>query len=239
MKSKIILITGGTSGIGYSLVNQLHKNNQVIVCSKNKVKIKECQEKFENVNFIQADITNISDIENIKFFINQKYGYLDVLINNAGIANSANLSDENEPLNFDDIDVNFKGTVQVTSAMLPLIKKSKNNPVIIILSSILAKIPYYELPIYSASKAALHSYSISLRKKIKPIRVIEVLPPMVNTTMTSTLETNKKMEAKKVAEIIIKAIEKGNIEVYPGIAKMANVISKISFKRISSIINSN
>lgn len=236
MKNNIILITGGTSGIGYSLMKQLQKNNKVIVCARSYTKLERFRDEFKNVTFIRADISNPADVSKLKDKIEQKYGFLDILINNAGVANYVDLEGR-DSLNFDDMDINFKGTLQLTSILIPLIKKSNNAPKIVIISSILSKVPLYEMPIYSASKAALHSYALSLRQTLDNIKVIEILPPLVNTPMTETIDSDAKMEVEKVASIIIRGIEKGKDEVYPGIAKRVNIASKFFFNTISRIVN--
>ena len=90
MKNKVILITGGTSGIGKSLVGQLHKENQVIVCSTNLNRIKECQKQFENVEFLQCDILSSDQLIKVRKNVSDKYGHIDILINSAGTATSFN-----------------------------------------------------------------------------------------------------------------------------------------------------
>lgn len=239
MKNKIILITGGTSGIGKALVELLHPDNKIIVCSRNQNKISECRKLFKDVDFIQADIANTESLTKLKHEISEKYGYLDILINNAGIANFIDLSKTYTNIDFSDLDVNFKGTIQTTTTFIPLLLKSKKKPTVVITSSILAKIPHHEMPIYSASKAALHSYCVSLRAKMKQLNIIEVFPPLVDTPMTSDLRSTDKMKPEKVASIIISGIDKEKKDIYPGIARLANLMSKISFNRISKIINSN
>lgn len=218
MKDKIILITGGTSGIGKSLVSNLYKNNTVIVCGRNQEKLDLCKNKFPSIEALQVDISNENDIKKLYDFIDQTSGKLDILINNAGIANFANLTGSNDAISFSDMEVNFKGTVSITTALLPLLKKSVE-PIIIIVSSILAKIPFYNLPIYSAAKAALHSYCISLRAQLKNIRVVEVFPPLVDTPLVAEIKTDDKMTPEKVAITIINETLKGKKEIYPGIAK--------------------
>lgn len=239
MKNKVILITGGTSGIGKSLVKLLQSDNKIIVCSRNQNKISECKKLFKDVHFVQADIENTENLNKLEHVISEKYGYLDVLINNAGIGNFVDLNKTKPITDFSDIDVNFKGTVQTTTTFIPLLLKSKTNPTIVVTSSILAKIPHYEMPIYSASKAALHSYCISLRAKMKPFNIVEVFPPLVDTSMTKDLKSTDKMNPEKVAAIIVSGIDKGKLEIYPGIARLANLMSKVAFKRISKIINTN
>ena len=135
------------------------------------------------------------------------------------------------------MEVNFKGTVQATSNFVDLLKKSKNKPTVVVLGSILGKVPNHDLPIYSASKAAIHSFCISFRAKQTSINMLEVLPPLVNTPMTESFVSNDKMSPDDVAKSIVNGILKGKEEVYPGQAKLANLMSKVYFKKISNIIN--
>lgn len=238
MKSKIIFITGGTSGIGASLLKKLHANNTVIACGRNQSKIDKIKSQYPNTIFIQADITQEDDLDKIHTLIATQFGRLDVLINNAGIANFVDLKDTLEAKDFKDIDVNFKGTVLTTNTLLPLLKKSKEaKPIIVVVSSILAKVPHFSMPIYSASKAALHSYTISLRNTLRTFQITEILPPLVDTSMTANIDNPSKMDSDKVASIIIEGIEKERLEVYPGVAKFANFMSKFLFNRIANVVN--
>jgi uncharacterized oxidoreductase len=95
------------------------------------------------------------------------------------------------------------------------------------------------MPIYSASKAALHSFCISLRAKMKQINIVEVLPPFVDTPLIENIQSRDKMNPEKVASIIVSGVQKGKTEIYPGIARLANMMRKVSFKKISQIINKN
>jgi len=238
MNSKIILITGGTSGIGASMLKILQEENTVIVCGRSQSKIDTVKSKYPKSTFIQADISKAADLERIYELINTKFGKLDVLINNAGVAHFVDLNEGVDSNQFMDIEVNFKSTVLTTNKLLPLLRKSKDKkPTIVIVSSILAKIPQYEMPIYSASKAALHSYTLSLRSKLKDFQITEVLPPLVDTPLVATIDNADKMDSDKVASIIVKGMIKGKKEIYPGIAKVANLVSKISFSRIAKLIN--
>jgi len=237
MKSKVIFITGGTSGIGKALVEQLHQENSVIVCGRNQQRLDECKALYPEVEFIQADISKRTDMKSVQAYINRKYGKLDVLINNAGIGTHIDFNETGQEVDFRDMDVNFRGTVETTSLLLPLLKESNSNPTVVVVSSILAKVPIYNIPIYSASKAALHSYAISLRQQLNNIQVVEVLPPIVDTPMTEDVKNNGKMSPEAVASTIISGIEKGKKEVYPGMSKVANFMTKVASNRIEALMN--
>ncbi|MEL6560720.1 MAG: SDR family NAD(P)-dependent oxidoreductase [Bacteroidota bacterium] len=239
MRNKIILVTGGTSGIGKALVALLHAENQVIVCSRNQDKIAECEKRFRDVLYIQADISNIDDLHRAEKIIAETYGRLDILFANAGVANFFDLDSSQSVLDFRDMEVNFKGTVQTVNTFKSLLLNSNKQPTLVITNSILAKIPHYKMPIYSASKAALHSYCTALRSKIKRLTILEIFPPLVDTPMTKDLKSNDKMKPEKIAANIVSSVQRGKKEVYPGVARLANLMSIISFKRISKIINSN
>jgi len=240
MNAKVILITGGTSGIGEALLQQLSKDNYVVVCGRNQAKLDQAQAKYPETTFVQADISQQADIDRLYQAIEQKHGHLDILINNAGVANPQEIGEAQESMQFLDMDINFKGTVLTINTLLPLLQKSKaSKPVIVNVSSILAKIPFYSMPIYSASKAALRSYTISLRNKLPGFLITEVLPPLVDTPMTSSFENASKMSSADVASQIIAGIERNKTEVYPGMARMANVTSKVAFGFISKAFNAN
>lgn len=236
MKNQIIFITGGTSGIGKSLVKQLQGSNQVITCGRNLEKLIELKNQFPRIEIIQLDISNKNQIIEAKKTITQKYGKLDILINNAGIGTYVDLNENESNLDFSDFNVNLLGTIQMTQFFMPLLRNS-SQPKIGIVSSIVAKVPIHNIPFYSASKAALHSYCLSLRKIVKDIDIMEVLPPIVDTPMTETVDVNNKLSPDQVATSIIEGLDKNKKEVYPGMAKAANFMSKVLFSKIESLLN--
>jgi uncharacterized oxidoreductase len=218
LKDKVILITGATKGIGFELAKQLsEKNNTVIIGGRNQKQLDKISLDFPNIKTILFDVLDNYSIAQIGKIIKQEFRRLDVLINNAAILNSGGFYEseysfekiENEIL------TNIASPIKITKVLLPLLIKESPSAIINITSGV-AYLPMLSLPVYSATKSALQSFTISLRENLAQtnIKVFEALPPLVATTMTSNMNNNardmKKMSAEVCATRIIKGIEKEN-----------------------------
>jgi len=198
--SKVILVTGANSGIGFELVRVLaEKNHTVYLGARNEAAGKEAVEKLhadglKAVKFALIDVTKVSTIEATKAAIENAEGKLDVLVNNAGISklgvNQNATSIELETIR-DAMETNFYGLIQTTITLLPLIRKS-NNGVILNVSTDMASNSYQARPdsrlhvvAYNTSKAAMNSYSIALAHELKSegIKVIVVTPGFTTTKL--------------------------------------------------------
>ncbi|RMA58022.1 SDR family oxidoreductase [Ulvibacter antarcticus] len=236
MKDKIIVITGGSKGIGRALVAQLASDNTLIICGRTQKSLDRCKKEFPSIYTVKADISKETGRDKLVEFVKDHFGSMDVLINNAGVSSFTDLSEVIAIEKSHDMEINFEGTVILTAQCIPLLRKSKDASIVVV-TSILAKVPVYVLPLYSASKAALHSYCISLREQLKNISVIEVLPPLVDTDFTKDIVSNSKMNPEKVASDIINGLERKKKEIYPGVAKTANVMNLFFPKKIAKIVN--
>lgn len=202
---RIALVTGANKGLGFETARQLGaKGITVLMASRNKEKGTEAVEKLKaeglDVELVQLETTNESDIQALKQHIETKYGKLDILVNNAGIMHkdeplgsntSENISAETLKLTFD---VNFFSVVHLTQALLPLLKKSDAGR-IINLSSILGSntvqsdtaSPYYSVKpfAYNASKTALNSFTVHLAAALQEttVKVNSAHPGWVKTDL--------------------------------------------------------
>jgi uncharacterized oxidoreductase len=164
-----ILITGGGSGIGFETARLLSElGNTVILVGRNKEKLAAAAGKLRNVHFIAADVTSEQDVDGLVKTIYKNFPRLNVLMNNAG---RAVIHDVSNSLDGSDIargemDTNYFAVLSLTNKLLPLLK-SQNESAIINVSSVVAFAPGLSLPTYSASKAALHSYTQALRLSLK------------------------------------------------------------------------
>ena len=226
-----ILITGGGSGIGLSLASEFLKlGNQVIISGRNIKKLKAAKEKFPGLEIIPCDISKEDSVRSLVREVHQKYPRLNVLVNNAGVIKmwdiknrATNIAGQKEELL-----TNIFGTTQLTQSLLPQLLAQEKSAIIIV-SSALAFVPMAAAPIYSATKAALHSYSISIRRQLQDtqISVFEVLPAAVDTQMTADMETiigtensGPKMSTEKLSFLILKSIANDTYEIRPGMANM-------------------
>ncbi|MFC4472446.1 SDR family oxidoreductase [Streptomyces xiangluensis] len=197
MTGNTILITGGTSGIGLGLALRLHEaGNKVIVAGRRKELLDETTAEHPGIDALVLDVADPDSIARARETVAASHPGLNVLVNNAGIMLRENLLDPAElPVAEDHVTVNLLGTVRMTYAFLPLLM-GKDDAVVMNVTSALAFVPYPSTPTYSATKAALHSFSESLRIQLAGaagVQVIEVVPPGVRTTLLGQQDSDNSM----------------------------------------------
>jgi len=184
--NKTILVTDGGSGISFEIAKLLsQKSNKVIITGRNEAKLQKAAAQLTNVSIIATDINSETDINKLVDHITTEFGSLDVLINNAGSASAFKLGAEVNAYNkaADEIQTNYLSVIRLTEKLLPLLSKQPEAAIVNV-SSIVAFVPGINIPTYSASKAALHSYTRALRYTLAlttRIKVFELMPPLVDT----------------------------------------------------------
>ena len=187
IKGNTILITGGTSGIGRALAEALQKEgNQVIIAGRRKELL--TQVVAANPGMKSAEL-NVEDLRGLKDFaakISTEYPTLNVLINNAGIMKAENLLEPGADFSAAEstVTTNLLAPIELTALLLPTLKKQSGATVMTVTSG-LAYIPMATTPTYCATKAAIHSWTQSLRYQLKGtnVQVMELVPPYVQTEL--------------------------------------------------------
>ncbi|MRN56659.1 SDR family oxidoreductase [Paenibacillus monticola] len=214
-----ILITGGGSGIGLAFAERfLNAGNQVIVCGRREEVLEQAKEKFPGL------ITRVSDLnresERIALFewVTANYPEVNVLINNAGIQQRFNVLKDDAKNNWsyfnNEITTNIEAPIHFSMLFAPYFA-AKEAAAIINVTSGLAFTPFAIAPIYSASKAALHSFTMSLRHQLSEtsVEVIEVAPPAVNTDLGGTGQHGHGEPLAAFTDGIFKGLEEGKQEI--------------------------
>jgi uncharacterized oxidoreductase len=202
-----ILITGGGSGIGRGLAEELHKlGNQVIVAGRRQSALDATTAANPGMQSIQLNIENTADLTAFADEVTRRFPALNVLINNAGIMRAENLLDQQPDLADAEaiVATNLLGPIRLTAALLPHLKKQAAAAIMNV-SSGLAFVPLAFTPTYCATKAAIHSYTQSLRYQLKstPIEVFELAPPYVQTDLMDGAEDPRAMPLDKfIAEVM-------------------------------------
>ncbi|MEW2048402.1 SDR family NAD(P)-dependent oxidoreductase [Streptomyces sp. NPDC005476] len=193
-----ILITGGTSGIGLGLALRLHEaGNKVIVAGRRKELLDEITAEHPGIDALVLDVADPDSIARARETVAASHPGLNALVNNAGIQLLESVLD---PAGLqaaeDHIATNLLGTIRMTYAFLPLLV-GKDDAVVVNVTSALAFVPLPFTPTYSATKAALHSFSESLRIQLagadSGVQVIEVVPPAVRTTLMGQQDNDQSM----------------------------------------------
>jgi uncharacterized oxidoreductase len=201
-----ILITGGGSGIGRGLAEALHaQGNQVIIAGRRKAALEETAAANEGMKFLTLDIEDAEAIRTCAAKAASQFPALNVLINNAGIMRAEDLKTQEDLSDAESIiATNLLGPIRLTAALLPHLRKQAHSTIINV-SSGLAFVPLVFTPTYSATKAALHSYTLSLRYQLRgtSTEVLEIIPPYVQTDLMGGAEDPRAMPLKDyIAETI-------------------------------------
>ncbi|NHE57924.1 SDR family oxidoreductase [Cyclobacterium plantarum] len=240
-----VLITGGGSGIGLALAKKfLSHNNTVFVTGRNLSKLEKMKAELPDIHFFQSDVTQEEDVKKLADAIQNEFGGIDVLINNAGIMLLLDTGAESNDLQkqAEEIAINFQAPIRMLHHFLPQLKRSKN-AVLVNVSSGLAYVPFTQAPVYSGTKAAVHFWTKSIRPQLKPhgIKVIELLPPVVDTKLAKDADLKadnlKPMPPKKLADIFWKNYSKGKEEITPGISTALKIMGRLAPKFIFKQLN--
>ena len=185
MNGNAILITGGGSGIGRGLAEAFHAmRNQVIIAGRRQAVLDEVTEANPGMKSAMLDLENGESIPSFAARLERDHPSLNVVIHSAGIMRAESLLEGRIADAQATVAINLLGTIRLTAALLPGFKK-KPLSTIVTVSSGLAFMPLAMTPTYCATKAAVHSYSQSLRYQLRDtsVGVIEIVPPYVQTEL--------------------------------------------------------
>jgi uncharacterized oxidoreductase len=249
LKNKTILITGGTSGIGLELAAQLsERGNKIVITGRDPVKLEAVKKLLPMIHAIQSDVSDPKAIAQLYNNVVTKFPTLDVLINNAGIMRNLNMNNARDLNDVTrEIDINLSGPIRMVQQFLPHLKTQKS-AMIVNVSSGLAFIPMPISPVYCAAKAAIHSFSQTLRVQLAgtTVKVIELAPPGVETPLfrgefAEEMKGQKVMDVKVLARAAISGIEAGKLEIRPGLSNVLKIFSRLApkfmFSQLSKVGN--
>ncbi|HZU96412.1 MAG TPA: SDR family NAD(P)-dependent oxidoreductase [Planctomycetota bacterium] len=209
LSGNTVFITGGGSGIGRGLAEQLHeRDNKVIIAGRRKANLEEVAKANPGMAWLELDMEDPKSIAAAAKKLVSDHPALNVLINNAGIMHVDDVSAAvDEKLLVSTITTNLMGPIRLTSALLPHLKKQPRAYVINNTSG-LAFTPMAMAAVYSSTKAALHSYTLSLRFKLRgtPVKVLEIAPPWVQTDLLGSKNEPRAMPLPEFLEETMKIL---------------------------------
>jgi uncharacterized oxidoreductase len=244
IEGNTILITGGATGIGLALAEAFVKNNEVIICGRRENKLKEAKCKIPELYIIKCDISKELWRDKLYKEVTSNFKDINILVNNAGIQRNvdlkkgiADLIDEEE-----EIATNFVAPIYLTSYFIPDFLQKES--AIINVSSGLAFVPITSMPIYCATKAAIHSYSLSLRHQLRNtmVKVFEIIPPMVDTDLSKGRREERGVDDRGVQPNLVAyetliALEKDEYEIIVGTSKDLRMTDMDNFDFVFQGIN--
>lgn len=228
MTGNTILITGGATGIGLAMAEVfLREGNQVIICGRRKENLLLARNKLPKIQYQVCDLASADDRQRMYEWAVLNYPELNILVNNAGIQRQIDFTKGVlDLMNGDDeIQINFCAPVQLTALFIPHLIKLKEAAIVNI-SSALGFVPLTIVPVYCATKAAIHSFSWSLRHQLRKtgVKVFEVIPPTVDTDLDRGARERRKQEyrgipATEVAEATLAGLANDELEIAIGQAQ--------------------
>ena len=218
--NKTILIIGGSAGIGFEIAKLLSADNTVIITGRDKARLQQAAAKLKNTTAIVSDIADAADVDALVQKIYLEHPDLDVVINNAGKAFVYDLAGDGVD-GYDkagqEMLTNYLAIIRLNEKLLPLLRKQPEAAIVNV-TSIVAIAPGVRLATYAASKAALHSYTLSLRYKLADtsVKVFELMPPLVNTEFSAEIDGHKGIAPSVVAEELVRGLQQDNFEIRVG-----------------------
>jgi uncharacterized oxidoreductase len=240
LSANTILITGGASGIGFALAERfLQAGSTVIICGRREDKLKEAQAKYPQLRARVCDVADPAERKALFDWVVREFPALNVLVNNAGIQQRVDFGQNPswESLR-SEIAVNLDAPIHLAALFLPHLLKQKN-PAIVNVTSGLAFSPLANVPVYSATKAALRSFTLSLRHQLAgtPVSVVEIIPPAVDTDLGGAGLHKFGAPLKDFADDVFAQLKKGSAEAAYGFAAEASRASREQLDAIFQRMN--
>ncbi|TPE58569.1 SDR family NAD(P)-dependent oxidoreductase [Sandaracinobacter neustonicus] len=227
---RIAVVSGGSSGIGRAFVAQLlGEGYAVYACGRDTGRLGQLKDALPKVEAIPCDVTDRPSVQAFATMVREAHGRIDLLVSNAGGSREVDLAGLDMCADLTgEIRVNYEGAVNLIAEFLPLLKAGAPSCLIVVGSGY-GLVPSARVPLYSASKAALHSLTTTLRRTLAPleISVTEVCPPVVDTPSVRHRSVPKMPPQDVVAQTLAGA-RKGKPTIYPGKVKFLPLLNRIA-----------
>ena len=230
-----VFISGGSAGIGLAIAKKLSAaGNKIIINGRNETRLQKALDELAWAVGIQGDLSLEADRVRIAQQLAQQYPDVNIVVNNAGAAFMNDLSDSTNNATekaYQEINTNYLSIIHFTSLVLPQLLKQADAAIVNVTSIAVFRGNKY-LPTYSASKAALHSYTQGLRDTFAEnpaLNVYELYPPLVNTEFSAEIGGANGIPPSEVADELVWALEKNQVEIPVGeTKKIHQLVEQIS-----------
>jgi uncharacterized oxidoreductase len=187
IRNNTVLITGGATGIGFALAEALVElGNTVLICGRRQDRLQEAKRKLPGIHIRTCDVSKETERKSLFNWVRDNFDDFNILVNNAGIQRMVDLKKGIRGLTDgeNEIEINLAAPIYLSAYFIPLLTKRKKAAIVNV-SSGLAFVPIASMPVYCATKAAVHSFTESLRHQLKDtsVKVFEIIPPMVDTEL--------------------------------------------------------
>jgi len=240
LASHTVLITGGASGIGLALARRfIQDGSTVIVCGRREEKLAEAKKSHPGLVTLTCDLAKEKERVRLFGWATKGFPRLNVLVNNAGIQRRARIGEDTKwSATHDEIAINFEAPVHLSALFLPHLMKQER-PAIMNVTSGLAFTPMASAPIYSATKAALHSFTLSLRHQLAgtPVQVIEIIPPAVNTDLGGVGLHTSGVAIDEFVNAVTMGLRQGEPEIAYGFSQRSSQASRAELDEIFQRMN--
>lgn len=237
-----ILITGGATGIGFALAHRFSENgNQVIICGRSQSALEKAKAEVPAIVTRVCDVADTDSRRAMVEWLKAEYPTLNVVINNAGVQVRRDFTADPEIGTLDqEVAINLTAPIHLIAELLPTLRQQEQ-ACIINVSSGLAFSPMADVPVYCATKAAVHSFTLSLRHQLKStgIRVVEVAPPIVDTglggkTRSGGTANQMMVTPEDFATEALSQLEADKDEVLVGVSAKTRELGEAMFERMNS-----
>lgn len=240
LNDNVVLITGGGSGIGLGLARRfLEAGSEVVICGRREETLREAQAAHPGLKVRRADVATEAGRSALAEWAIREYPRLNVLVNNAGIQRYPRLP-QGEPWGpvDEEIAINFAAPVHLSMLFLPHLLRQPE-PAILNVTSGLSFVPLAHAPIYCATKAAMHSFTLSLRHQLAgtPLRVVEIIPPAVDTDLGGPGLHTFGVALDEFLDAVVPRIEAGEQEVAYGFAQQSSRASREELDQMFARMN--
>jgi uncharacterized oxidoreductase len=242
-----VLITGGATGIGLALAEAFAQaGSQVAICGRREARLREAQQRIPGLQVRRCDVASPAECQELARWAAVTLPGLNVLVNNAGIQRDLDFTTGADDFvtGPSEIRINLDAPILLAGLFVPILR-GKPDPVIINVSSGLGFVPAAKMPVYSATKAGLHAFSLALRFQLAKvgIEVVEVVPPAVDTELNQEGRAARGgwkagLAAEEFVGAVMKALAAGTPEIGYGFSaghlKASRAELDEAFKRMNS-----